>query len=98
MAKHVQGVKDKIVARVVEENRTTDGGIVIPDTVTQLPHLSCFVVSVGRDVTEEIKEGNTIYCHRNGGMDILVDGEIIKVLKDDEVYATVSQDVGGQNG
>lgn len=99
MAKHVQGVKDKIVAEIVQEDRVTDGGIVVPDTVNQLPHLTCLVVSVGNDVTTEVKKGVTIYCHRNAGMDILVNGKVMKILKDDEVYATVRQDVeGAKNG
>lgn len=98
MVKHISGVKDKIVAKIIPEDNITDGGIVLPQGSKQLPQLTCLVTSVGKDVSEEIKVGATIYCHRNGGMDILVDGEIYKVLKDDEVYATVKihQTTGGE--
>ncbi len=91
MAKHINAVTDKIVVRIVEQENITKGGIVIPDTAVKEPQLTCVVVSRGRDVTGEITVGDTVLCHRSAGMDIMVDGEIYKVLADGEVFATVSE-------
>ncbi len=94
MAMNIQAVKDKIVVQIINEEKMSEGGIVIPETAMKDPQLTCFVVSVGEEVSKEITQGSTILCHRNAGMDIMVKGKIYKVLADGEVYATVSQDVG----
>lgn len=94
MTKHIQAVKDKIVVQMVVEEKMTEGGIVIPETAEKDPQLTCFVISVGDEVTKEITQGSTVYCHRKAGMDMMIKGKIYKVLTDGEVYATVSQDVG----
>ncbi len=93
MAIHIQGVRNKLVVKIVEQEKMTKGGILIPGTVVKDPQLTCWVVSMGEEVTKEIFIGGTIFCHPHAGMDIMVDGEIYKVLKDDEVYATVNQNV-----
>ncbi len=91
MAKVIEAVLDKVVAKIINDDRQTEGGIVIPDSVVNLPQLTCDVVSVGNEV-ECVKVHDTIYCHRNAGMDILVDGVPMKVLADKEIYAKITGD------
>jgi len=97
MAIHLQGVKDKIMVKEIQEDQVTEGGIIMPETATQrTPQLTCVVISVGKEVSDEIQKGMTILCHPNAGMAILVDKEIYKVLRAEEIYCTVSQDVEGE--
>jgi len=85
----IQAVKDKLVIEMIKPSEVTEGGIVIPDTAQQKePQLRGKVISVGNEVTEEIKPGQTIFCHERAGMDIMVNNVIYKVLADGEVYAT----------
>ena len=88
--KKLIAVLDKVVAEIMEEDRMSEGGIVIPESAVQLPQLTCKVVSVGDEV-DCVEEGDIIYCHRNAGMDILVNSKAMKVLKDEEIYAKVSE-------
>lgn len=94
MTKRLQAVLDKIVIRIMSDDRMTEGGIVIPDNVIQLPQLTGEVVSVGEDVNC-VCEGDIIYCHRNAGMDILVNNNRMKILKDQEIYAIVTDEIDG---
>jgi chaperonin GroES len=81
----IQAVKDKIIVKIMKQEEKTEGGIIVPDSVVNEPQLYTEVISVGKDV-DEINIGDTVLCHRNGGMDIVVKNQIYKVLKDDEVY------------
>jgi len=94
MTKRLQAVLDKVVAKILDDDRKTEGGIVIPDSVVQLPQLTCEVVSVGEDV-DCVEEGDIIYCHRNAGMDILVNRVQMKILKDQEIYAIITDGIVG---
>jgi len=91
MAKKVTAVMDKVVGLIVEDDRMSDGGIVIPDVAVNLPQLTCKIMSIGDDV-DCVNVGDIIYCHRNAGMDILIDTKPMKVLKDEEIYAIVSEE------
>jgi co-chaperonin GroES (HSP10) len=88
MAEFIQGVKDKIICEVLQEEKISDGGIIIPETAQKSPQVTCKVVSVGKDVTE-IVTGDIIYCHQRGGMDMMIKGKIYKILKFDEVYGVL---------
>ena len=89
MEKFVQGVDDKVIAKIKEQSNTTEGGIIVPDTVENEPQLYCEVISIGENVGSEVEVGNTILVHRNGGMDIIFKREIYKVLKYDEIYGVL---------
>lgn len=84
------GVNDKLVVVVIKEEKKTEGGIVVPDSVANEPQSRCSVLSKGKDVSPEIEVGNTILCHPHAGMDIMLDGKIFKVLKNEEVYAVLN--------
>lgn len=66
----------------------TRSGIIIPDSV-QEPQAFSQVISVGEDITS-IKEGDIIVTHIRGGMDVVIDKEIIKVLKEEEIYGILT--------
>ena len=89
--KEVIGVMDKIVVNIVDQDRKTAGGLIVPEIAVNEPQQTCIVVSKGKTTTEEINVGDTLYCHPNAGMAIMVDGVIMKILKDDEVYAVVKE-------
>lgn len=68
----------------------TSSGIIIPDAV-QEPQAFCRVISIGEDV-KNIEVGQIIVCHLRGGMDAVIDKQIIKVLKNDEIYGELTDE------
>ena len=89
--KFIQGVDDKIIAKVLEQEEKTEGGIIVPENVVNEPQINCKILSVGENVSDKVKVGDTLVCHRNGGMDIYFKREILKVLKYDEIYGILKE-------
>ena len=91
MSKFVQAVKDKVIVEIIEQDNKTAGGIIVPDSVEKDPQLYTRVISVGEEV-KGIEVGDTVLCHRQGGMDIMMDRKILKVLKIEEVYGILKDE------
>jgi len=68
----------------------TSGGIIIPDAVNE-PHAFCKVISIGEDVTR-VKVGDVIVSHIRGGMDTVINYQIMKVLKEEEIYGFLTDE------
>lgn len=71
----------------------TRGGLILPDNV-QEPQSYGRVLSAGEIVTDntEIKEGEFLVFHPRAGMDMLLEGRLLKVLKYDELYGILQSD------
>jgi len=81
-----------VIVKVIPKSNTTEGGLVIPESARDPePQATCEVVSVGVDCAADVKIGDHIWCHENGGQAIMVDRAIYKVLKDDEIYAVIKR-------
>ena len=88
--KQVIAVKNNVAVEIMPKNQTTEGGLIIPETAeSNEPQLTCKVISIGEEATKEIQVGDYVYCHQRGGMDIMVSGKVMKILKDDEIFAIV---------
>ncbi len=83
----ISAIKDKIVVQLLIREKTKSG-LIIPDAV-QEPQAFCKVISVGDEV-KTIHVDDIIVCHMRAGMDVLIDKELIKVLKEDEIYGTLN--------
>lgn len=93
---YLQGVMDKIVVKLlVIKEKKTESGIILTEEVAQKqePQSYGVVVSYGKDIPFEIKEGDVLLFHNRAGMDIILDKVIYKVLKSDEVYGTLKNEV-----
>jgi len=85
----IKAIKNKVVGKIMLRQKTS-GGLIIPDAVKD-PQAYCKVTSVGEDVTS-IKEGDVIVVHIRGGMDVLFDKCIMKVLNEEEIYGTLTDE------
>jgi len=85
----INAVKDKVVGIVMVREKTA-GGLIIPSNTSE-PQAFCKVTSVGENVTT-IKVGDIVVCHLRAGMDVVIEREIIKVLKEDEIYGTLTDE------
>ncbi len=83
----IKAIKNKVVGQIMLRKKTS-GGLIIPDAVTE-PQAYCRVISVGEDVTS-IKKGDIIVVHIRGGMDVLFDNCVMKVLNLEEIYGILT--------
>lgn len=86
----IQAVGDKIIVQFMRATKTK-GGLILPDQVTD-PQGYGKVLSVGENVPDKIKVDDFMVFHPRGGMDMLIDGSVLKVLKYDEIYGVLQND------
>jgi chaperonin GroES len=87
---------DRVIIRRMEEERTSPGGIVIPDSATEKP-IRGEVVAVGNgrlmengDVRAlDIKAGDKVLFGKYSGTEVKVEGEELLVMKEDDVMAVI---------
>ena len=85
----IRAVNDKVVAVMLKREKTSSG-IIIPDAV-QEPQAFCKIISIGEEV-KNVEVGQIIVCHMRGGMDAVIDKQIIKILKADEIYGELTDE------
>jgi len=69
----------------------TEGGIVIPTNVPD-PQAYGKVISKGENVPKNIKEGDILVCHLNAGMDMIMEKNLMRTLKYNEVYGILKDE------
>lgn len=89
-------LQDRILVQRVEEETTTKGGIIIPDTAKEKP-AEGKVVAVGngktgddgKRVALEIKEGDRILFGKYAGTEVKVEGEEYLIMREDDVLGVI---------
>jgi chaperonin GroES len=92
----IRPLHDRVVIRRTEEERTSPGGIVIPDTATEKP-IRGVVIAVGKgkilesgDVRAlDLKKGDKVLFGKYSGTEVKVDGEDLLVMREDDVMAVI---------
>ena len=87
---------DRVVVKRMEEERTSPGGIVIPDSATEKP-IKGEVIAVGNGkITEsgevrplDLKAGDQILFGKYSGTEVKVEGEELLVMREDDVMAVI---------
>ena len=93
----IRPLHDRVIIRRTEEERTSPGGIVIPDTATEKP-IKGEVVAVGNgkvlDSGEtralDLKAGDKVLFGKYSGTEVKVDGEELLVMREDDVMKGVT--------
>jgi len=92
----IRPLHDRVVVRRTEEERTSPGGIVIPDTAAEKP-IQGEVVAVGQgkildsgDIRAlDLKAGDKVLFGKYSGTEVKVDGEELLVMREDDVMAVI---------
>jgi len=87
---------DRVIVKRMEEERTSPGGIVIPDAATEKP-IKGEVVAVGNgkildngDVRVlDVNVGDKILFGKYSGTEVKVEGEDLLVMKEDDIMAVI---------
>lgn len=89
-------LQDRILVQRVEEETTTKGGIIIPDTAKEKP-AEGKVVAVGngkvgddgKRVALEIQKGDRILFGKYAGTEVKVEGEEYLIMREDDVLGVI---------
>ena len=95
---NIRPLHDRVIIRRMEEEKTSPGGIVIPDSATEKP-VKGEVVAVGNgkilDSGEvrplDVKVGDTILFGKYSGTEVSVDGEELLVMREDDITAIINE-------
>jgi chaperonin GroES len=89
-------LQDRILVQRVEEETTTKGGIIIPDTAKEKP-AEGKVIAVGngkvgddgKRVALEVKKGDRILFGKYSGTEVKVSGEEYLIMREDDVLGII---------
>ncbi len=92
----IRPLHDRVVIRRTEEERTSPGGIVIPDAAAEKP-IKGEVIAVGNgkllDNGEiralDLKVGDEVLFGKYSGTEVKVEGEEVVVMREDDVMAVI---------
>jgi co-chaperonin GroES (HSP10) len=85
-----KAVNNKIFVQMLKREKT-QGGLLLPGGANE-PQSYGKVLSFGSNVSFLIEEGDVLVFHPRGGMDMLVEKCIMKVLNSEEVYGIVTDE------
>jgi chaperonin GroES len=91
---NIRPLHDRVIVKRMEEERTSPGGIVLPDGATEKP-IKGEVVAVGNGTVLDsgkiraldVKAGDQVLFGKYSGTEIKVDGEELLVMKEDDIVA-----------
>jgi chaperonin GroES len=93
----IRPLHDRVVVKRVEEERTSAGGIVIPDSAAEKPQKG-EVIAVGNgkvtdsgDVRKlDVKVGDKILFGKYSGTEIKVDGVEVLIMKEEDILGVLA--------
>tara|TARA_B110000238_G_C16113813_1_gene433919 strand:- start:732 stop:1040 length:309 start_codon:yes stop_codon:yes gene_type:complete len=93
---NLRPLHDRVVVKRMEEERTSPGGIVIPDSATEKP-IKGEVLAVGNGkandsgkvVALDVKVGDTVLFGKYSGTEVKVDGDDLLVMREDDIMAVI---------
>jgi chaperonin GroES len=94
----IRPLHDRVIIKRLEEERTSAGGIIIPDNATEKPSKGK-VIAVGKgkilengSVRElDVKVGDNILFGKYSGQEVKVDGEDVLVMREEDVMAVIEK-------
>lgn len=94
---NIRPLQDRVLVRRVEEEATTSGGIVLPDSAKEKPQKGTVMATgAGKKLDNgsvqpvDVKEGDTVLFGQYAGDKIKVDGEELLILKESEIFGVVT--------
>ena len=92
----IRPLHDRVIVKRLEEERTSPGGIVIPDTAAEKP-IQGKIVAVGKGKILEdgqvrpldVKVGDKILFGKYSGTEVKMDGDELVVMREEDVMAVV---------
>ncbi|WP_022952811.1 co-chaperone GroES [Leucothrix mucor] len=93
---NIRPLHDRVVIRRMEEERTSAGGIIIPDSATEKPNRGEVIAAGNGKITDsgdvramDVKVGDKVLFGQYAGTTIKVDGEELLMMKEDDILAVI---------
>src|SRR6202007_2363491 len=92
----IRPLHDRVIVKRLEEERTSPGGIVIPDTAAEKP-VQGKIIAVGKGKILEdgqvrpldVKVGDKILFGKYSGTEVKLDGEELLVMREEDCMAVI---------
>jgi chaperonin GroES len=92
----IRPLHDRILVQRVEEEKTTKGGIIIPDTAKEKP-IEGKVIAAGngkvsddgKKIPLEVKKGDRVLFGKYGGTEVKIEGEEYLIMREDDVLGII---------
>ena len=94
---NIQPLHDRVIVKRVDEEQTTKGGIIIPDTAKEKPQEG-IITAVGsgriegegnKKIPLDVKKGDRVLFSKYAGTDITIDGEEHLIMKEEDIIAII---------
>jgi len=93
---NIRPLHDRVVVKRMEEERTSAGGIVIPDSATEKPSRG-EILAVGNGKVNEqgevraldVKVGDTVLFGKYAGTEVKVEGEEVLIMREDDIMGVI---------
>ena len=92
----IRPLQDRILVQRVEEEQTTKGGIIIPDTAKEKP-IEGKIVAVGsgrvgddgKRIPLEVKVGDRVLFGKYGGTEVKIEGKEYLIMREDDILGII---------
>ncbi|MFH1489380.1 MAG: co-chaperone GroES [Pseudomonadota bacterium] len=92
----IRPLHDRVIVKRIEEEATTKGGIIIPDTAKEKP-VEGKVIAVGggkvmddgKKMPLEVKKGDRVLFGKYAGTEIKIENEEHLIMREDDIIAIV---------
>ena len=90
-------LQDRIIVERIEEETTTAGGIIIPDTVSKEKPQEGKIIAVGKGkmnddgklIPMDVKVGDLVLFGKYAGSEVKVDGVEYLIMREDDILGVV---------
>lgn len=93
---NLKPLHDRVLVKRVQEEETTKGGIIIPDTAKEKPIKGEIVAAGpgkvaddGKRIEMTVQTGDKVMFNKYAGTEVKVDGEELLVMREDDILATI---------
>ncbi|MEB2343521.1 MAG: co-chaperone GroES [Deltaproteobacteria bacterium] len=92
----IRPLHDRILVKRIEEETTTKGGIIIPDTAKEKPQEGRVVaVGTGKQLEDgsvrplDVKTGDKVLFGKYSGNEVTLDGDELVIIREEDVLAII---------
>ena len=95
---NIRPLHDRVLVKRLEEQETTKGGIIIPDTAKEKPVEGEVIAAGNGKILEDgkvrpldVKKGDRILFGKYSGTEVKIEGTEHLILREDEILAVVER-------
>ncbi|MCI5151001.1 MAG: co-chaperone GroES [Candidatus Electrothrix sp. MAN1_4] len=93
---NIRPLNDRILVKRLEQEETTAGGIIIPDSAKEKPAEGEVIAvgpgkmnDAGERVAVDVKPGDKVLFSKYGGTDVKFDGQDYLIMREDDILGVI---------